>query len=90
MGKSISAAQCNLLRSTLPGRDVVVMLDPDAEEDAKIVAERIRETLMADLFSRVQPGRVAVAHLPDGRDPGDCTPDEIARSVRRAMVATGR
>lgn len=69
LGKSISRSQCDTLRNLLPGRDIVVMLDPDATAGAEIAAERIRAALLSD-HRRGRVGRVVVAHQPDC-DPGD-------------------
>lgn len=86
LGKTISDAQCKLLRMMLPGRNVVVMLDPDAASFATSAADRIGSYLSRDLRSGVRSGRVVVARLPDLRDPGDCTREEIWASARRALA----
>jgi len=85
LGKSISDAQCKLIRSEHPGRDVVVMLDPEASKEALKVADRLRGVLSRDLISGIKPGRVVVAELPDDRDPGDCTREEIWGAAMRAI-----
>lgn len=85
LGNQISEAQCRLLRKMAPGRDIVVLLDPDAGAEANAAAVRIREVLSRDLHSRTGPGRVVVGHLPDDRDPGDCTSEEIGRAVCSAL-----
>jgi hypothetical protein len=89
LGKEASDAQCKLLRAALPGRDVVVLLDPEAAAEAVKAAEKIRAVLARDLLGAGRPGRVVVARLPDARDPGDCTPEEIAQAVR-APLARGK
>lgn len=85
LGKAVSDEQCRLLRAVTPGRDVVVMFDPEAEAEAHRAADRLRSVLARDLTAVTGPGRVAVARLPDARDPGDCTAEEIAAAVRRAL-----
>jgi hypothetical protein len=84
LGKSISDAQCKLIRSEHPGRDIVVMLDPEAAKEAVKVADRLRAVLGRDL-SGIKPGRVVVAELPDDRDPGDCTRKEIWDAATKAL-----
>ncbi|MCE9548359.1 MAG: hypothetical protein K8T25_23035 [Planctomycetia bacterium] len=85
IGKTISAAQCALLHRHFPGRPVIVWLDSDAEEDAAVVRDAIRA---AGLAAGV--GRVLLAHCPPGRkDPGECTPNEIQRTLRRASPSAG-
>lgn len=86
LGKDISDEQCRLLRAVTPGRDVVVLFDPEAEAEARRAADKLRAVLARDLTAPTDPGRVVVARLPDERDPGDCTPDEIAAAVRRALA----
>jgi len=86
-GKSISEEQCKLLRTFFPGRDIVVMLDPDAASEAQVVAQRIEEVLERDLRSGIEPGWVYVAHLPGDNDPGDSTQEELQKVVRAALGA---
>lgn len=89
LGKSISPVQQETLRDLLPGRDIVVMLDPDAAAAAEIAADRIRAVLARDL--RGGPvGRVVIATLPDDRDPGDCTRDEIWQAASAALAKQRR
>ena len=90
LGKTISTTQCKLLRKLMPGRDIVVLLDPEADKEARVVARRLREVLALDLQSQIKPGRVVVASLPDSRDPGACTQDEIRRAVRTALARKRR
>lgn len=89
LGKDISDDQCRLLRAVVPGRDVVIMFDPEAAREAQDAAEKLRSVLARDLTVSTEPGRVVVANLPDGRDPGDCTRDEIEKSIQDAL-AEGR
>lgn len=89
LGKSISGTQCTTLRDLLPGRDIVVMLDPEAVAEAEIVADAIRAILARDL--RGGPvGRVVIAQLPDDRDPGDLTKEEIWQAARAALAPAKR
>lgn len=85
LGKFISDAQRQLIRSVLPGRDIVVMFDPDAVEDADTAADKLRDVLGRDLTSGVKPGRVVVARLFADRDPGDCTRKEVKAAAHRAL-----
>lgn len=85
LGKDVSDAQCKLLRTTCPGRDVVVMLDPEAGAEADHAADKVRAVLTRDLTTSGGPGRVVVARLPDTRDPGECTRDEIWAAVRTPL-----
>jgi len=87
LGNAISDIQCKLLRAVAPGRDVVVMLDPEAADEAQKTADKIRAVLARDLTSAGTRGRVVVARLPDARDPGDCSRDEIQSSALRALAA---
>lgn len=61
-----------------------MMLDGDARDDALALQERI-ESLRRVSLSSNKPGRVVIARLPDGQDPGDCTPEQIAAAIRRAL-----
>ncbi|HEX5273056.1 MAG TPA: hypothetical protein VFW33_21310 [Gemmataceae bacterium] len=63
LGKTPSLEQLRLLATLWRGRPAVVLLDPDAEADARDLAERLRP-----LF----PGRLVLALLPEGLDPGAC------------------
>jgi hypothetical protein len=85
LGKDISDEQCRLLRAVAPGRDVVVLFDPEAAAEARRAADKVRAVLARDLTGGTAPARVVVARLPDARDPGDCTAEEIAAAVRRAL-----
>ena len=83
LGKDISDAQCRLLRSAAPGRDVVVLFDPEAGAEARRAADKLGAVLARNLSAGA--GRVAVARLPGDDDPGDCDRDEIEVAVRRAL-----
>jgi hypothetical protein len=49
------------------------------------VAARIEETLNLSLLGWNVKSRVVVARLPDERDPGDCTREEIWKAARAAL-----
>ena len=68
-GKSISPVQIKLILRHLRGRPIVVLLDGDAEDEAKKVCGLIRQArLQAD------NAPVVVGKLPAKRkDPGECT-----------------
>lgn len=80
-GKHASQDQLSLLMTLGLERRLVVMLDPDASDDAEALAEELTEVC----------GDVRVASLPEGRkDPGECSPREIRRAVKRAApLVTG-
>jgi hypothetical protein len=90
LGKHISAEQRKLIREHLSDRPLVVMLDPDAADQAKVVAGQIRETLNLKLTGKSPRSRVVVARLPDGRDPGDCTREEIWKIADDALTRSRR
>ncbi len=72
-GKDLSQTQKLLLVHHFPGRHIIVMLDQDAHEEARKIQNDLR------LARGPGGGEVLLATLPPGRkDPGDCTPDEIA------------
>jgi len=85
LGKDISDAQCKLIRSVLPGRDVVFVLDPEASAEARKAADKLRGILDRDLTGEGPRGRVVVAQLPDERDPAECPREEIWEAVRVAL-----
>ncbi|MEQ8838038.1 MAG: toprim domain-containing protein, partial [Lacipirellulaceae bacterium] len=76
LGCTISPTQANLLRRYAKGKDVVILLDRDAEEKARAIAWTLRK-LSADTF-----GKIAVARLPEHRsDPGESTKEEVWHSI---------
>jgi hypothetical protein len=79
-GKTLSNQQKALLGCHFSAREVVVMLDADAAEDAR----RIRDQLQ-----RVRgPGspQVVIAMMPSGRtDPGECTQEELVQCLLAAL-----
>ena len=71
-GKDLSQTQKLLLVHHFIGRRIVVMLDQDAQEEARKIQQDLR-------LAREQGSEVLIATLPPGRkDPADCTPEEIA------------
>jgi hypothetical protein len=86
LGKVLSAEQRKLIRRHLAGRPLVVMLDPDAAEQAAAVAGQIRETLNLNLLKNGPASPVVVARLPDDRDPGELTRNEIWKAAHRALA----
>lgn len=82
LGKTISAEQCNLINKHFSGRPVVVWLDSDAEKDAKLVRDAIRNTRVA----AGDRSPVVMARTPAGRkDPGECNAAEVAAAIAAAL-----
>ncbi len=84
-GKSIATEQSQLILRYCLGRPIVVLLDADAEDNARRVCQKIRN-------SRIAAGDkspVVIGKLPAGRkDPGECTSKEAWKAVEKAMTAT--
>jgi hypothetical protein len=84
-GKTISAAQTSLVLQHCAGRPIVVLLDQDAAENARRVAQQIRSHRQA--IGDNAP--VAIATLPkDREDPGECTHKESWNAIKRAIRQT--
>lgn len=86
LGHYVSEAQQRLIRERLRDRPLVVMFDADVADEAEGEAEKIRAALGRSLRGRHPKSRVVVARLPDLRDPGDCTHEEIWAAARRALA----
>ena len=81
-GKDLSQTQKLLLVHHFAGRPIIVMLDPDAYEEA----ERIQHTLFLTRGRAEGDNRVAVADLPAHReDPAACTREEITAAASQAL-----
>lgn len=84
-GKTISAAQCELVIRELRGRPVVVLLDRDAEHDANSVCEQIARGRRVARDA----APVVVGLVPCGRkDPGECSTAELRSAVQAALAAS--
>jgi hypothetical protein len=59
--------------------------DPGAQAEAEEVASRINRTLDLSRAGRDPNSRVVIARLPDGRDPADCSREEIWKAARAAL-----
>jgi hypothetical protein len=78
----MSVEQLGLIMRHFRGRQIVIMLDSDAVENATKIRDQIRQsrTLAGDTAS------VAIGVMPSGRkDPGECTPTEIKAAVVTAI-----
>lgn len=81
LGKDLSQTQKLLLVYHFAGRPIVVMLDPDAPE----AAEKIQQSLQLARPATSGDNRVVLARLPDGRDPADCTREELFALASTAL-----
>jgi hypothetical protein len=72
-GKSASPEQARLLAAGWHGKPVVILLDPDAADEA----EKVRRQVTA-----LHPEQVFVVTLPEGLDPGSCPRDELWEFLR--------
>jgi len=73
-GKTLSATQELLISSIWNKGTVYVMLDSDAADDGRKIVERLR--------GRV--GKCVLVELPDDRDPGDLSQEELRRQIEEA------
>lgn len=73
-GKTMTATQELLVTSIWNKGTVFIMLDRDAKEDAEKIARRLR--------ARV--GKCVLIDLPDDRDPGDLSQQEIQHLIEQA------
>lgn len=77
-GSHLSHVQRTLLRSR-GVEGVTIMFDGD--EPGREAATRVSQELLADLFT------VRIAHVPDGRDPGNMTETECVLAIANATPA---
>lgn len=80
MGKNLSPHQLALLMKKPPDCSITVMLDPEEVEAPYDIA--------ADLSTYFE--HVAIARLPDGKDPGNADPVELKQVYGDAKKHTGR
>jgi hypothetical protein len=81
-GKTISAAQVTLLRRHLGRRQILVLLDSDAKDNA----EAIRTKIVRCRREHEDYAAVRIGTLPTGRsDPGECTSAELHALVDEAF-----
>jgi 5S rRNA maturation endonuclease (ribonuclease M5) len=80
-GKSISTEQVRLLKLTCAGKHIIVMLDPDASNDAKKIVNALtnKDPFMPDTFLSVTD-----AGLTD-KDPGDHTTEELQAAIAKVI-----
>jgi hypothetical protein len=86
LGNHVSEAQARLLREYAGTRPLVLMLDPDAADEAETAAETLRAALRRSLHGGHPRSRVVVASLPGPSDPGDCTREEVWAAARKALA----
>jgi hypothetical protein len=84
LGKTASSEQLKLIREHLVGRPLVVMLDSDAESEARHLVEQLASQRRRSLL-RTDSARVVLAELPPGLDPGDCTRAELQMAWKNAL-----
>ena len=78
LGRTLSLAQEQVLRGYFPGRPIVLMLDADAEDQARKACASLRRARTA----AAGDNRVVVAQLPPGRkDVAECTVEEAWQAV---------
>jgi hypothetical protein len=80
LGKDPGREQLRLLATLWAGRPAVVLLDPDAEAEARELAERLRPFFL---------GRLVLAVLPEGLDPGSCPRRELWAFLRAGATDQG-
>ena len=76
LGSSASATQIALLAGITRGREVILALD--ADEAGYKGTLKVAEALLSELV------RVKIALLPDGKDPGDLSGDELEACINAA------
>lgn len=80
-GKSLSAAQCRIISDSWGC--VGIMYDPDADDD------KVRSAHKAIKALGRRVNKVFRVELPDGRDPADCSHDEVWKYIERSATAAG-
>lgn len=80
-GKTLSSQQRTLILRHFAGRPLVVLLDADAEAEAESIASELRAARTGG------PGenRVGRGILPAGRDPADCSVEELGTVIEQAL-----
>ena len=84
LGKSASEYQVRLLCRLAAGRPLVVALDGEAQDEAETLVARLQRARESSLL-RPDQSPVLLLALPDGRDPADCSTDELKRRMRRLL-----
>ncbi len=87
LGKCASDEQLRLAHKHFHGRPVVVMLDPDAQEYSEKLVTRLLALRTESILSP-EDTPVVQAHLPSGKDPGDCTRMQLWAIARQALRTT--
>jgi hypothetical protein len=85
LGKDASETQVRLLCRHMRGRPLVVALDGEAAGHAAELAARLRQARRESILWADPKSPVVILRLPAGRDPGDCTPDELFDLAARAL-----
>lgn len=78
LGSSLSRKQQELLTTTWGDKGIVLLLDNDAYDDMQDMIKSLE---------RLAPGAVYQVRLPDSRDPGDYTMDEIRWLISEQLAA---
>ncbi len=86
LGNHISDYQVRLLCRLAAGRPLVVALDGEARVEAEVVAAKLRHERESSIL-RPDDSPVLVLPLPEGRDPADCSTEELRRRTRRLLRA---
>ena len=82
LGKDLSRQQKLLMIHYFSDRPIVVLLDPDAEQQARQIMRELRQARSIDQGEK----RVVVATLPAGReDPAACSREEVYAAVAVAL-----
>lgn len=80
-GKTISITQIRILQLQAPKAKLVVMLDSDAESEARRIQEQIQHYRACNRLQGSGATTVGRVTLPSG-DPGDHSPDELRELIR--------
>jgi hypothetical protein len=80
LGKSASPEQLRLLVTSWAGRPAVVLLDADAGTEARALCDRLRPYF---------GGRLVLALLPEGLDPGACPRPQLWAFLRARAAGQG-
>ncbi len=87
LGNHISDSQVRLLCRLATGRPLVVALDGEARDEAEVVVTRLRRARESSIL-RPDPSPVLLMPFPAGRDPADCSHEELKRRMRRLLQTT--
>lgn len=83
-GKDASEFQIRLLCRIADKRPLIVALDGEAEDEAEKLVTQLRHARETSLL-RPDTSPVLLLSLPAGKDPADCTTEELERFMRRLL-----